>query len=194
MDNLKLKKKLEDFKGNLEGKLDEEFENVAKYLLFNGYLNVNNTRKVYIRSVELYYHEENGNIKDSIMYHRNKDNNTEPFYKSVTLNSHTSGIDICFENEKAQFRASVLVRGFDIVEEGREQNDAMNRKSTYFYDALLKGVDFSNGLTITWEEEAMTDSKWILAGPMERVNTRKKEIAAGEDLKKWRFERVIRKK
>ena len=63
MDNLKLKEKLGSFKGNQNGRIDEEFKEIAKYLLFNGYLLINNSRKVYIRSVELYYHEENGTMK-----------------------------------------------------------------------------------------------------------------------------------
>ena len=192
MDNLKLKEKLGSFKGNQNGRIDEEFKEIAKYLLFNGYLLINNSRKVYIRSVELYYHEENGTMKDSIMYHRNKNGKKEPYFESVTLNAHASGIDFCFENESAQYRASILVRGFDIVEKGKEQHEKMDARSTYFYDALLKGVDFSNGLTITWEEEKIDDTKWKLSEPLERINTRKKEEQAGEKHYNRRLERIIK--
>lgn len=192
MDNLSLKEKLTSFKGNLNGRIDEEFKEVAEYVLFHGYLLVNNARRVYIRSVELYYNEENGPMKDSIMYHRNKDGKTEPYYPAVTLNSHTSGIDLCFENEKAQFRASLLIRGFDVVEDGEQQHKTMDQRSTYFYDALLKGVDFSDGLTITWEEEQIDQNEWKLSGPVERVNTKDKESAVGEPHHKWRYERIAK--
>ena len=114
-------KKLEEFKGvanevskSVKEKiadLDEQFMNIAIYLLYGGYFHCSDRYDLYITSVEFYYHEEsediNNSIVDPIMYHRNKAkwNKKErkieirevPYYKIGTLNPHVSGIDITFE-------------------------------------------------------------------------------------------------
>ena len=48
----------------------ECFEPCAKEILLNGYFLVKNKYIIELGSIELYYHEENGPIKDYIMYHR----------------------------------------------------------------------------------------------------------------------------
>ena len=69
-------KKLEKFEGanGLEENLVPQFEDLANYFMTKGYFLINEIRRVYICDVEFYYHEEDGEIKDWIMYHRNKMN------------------------------------------------------------------------------------------------------------------------
>ena len=48
----------------------ECFEPCAKEILLNGYFLINKEYIIDLGSIELYYHEEAGPIKDYIMYHR----------------------------------------------------------------------------------------------------------------------------
>ena len=54
-----------------EENLAEQFGLLADYLLRGGYIAVGDTRRIYLRDVEFYYHEEEGPVKDPVMYHRN---------------------------------------------------------------------------------------------------------------------------
>ena len=58
------------------GKWDEEavakcFEPCARQILCNGYFLVNGEYIIDLGAIELYYHEEDGSIKDPKMYHTN---------------------------------------------------------------------------------------------------------------------------
>lgn len=131
-------------------KLPELFYNLAHYFLLEGYFLVNEKRKIYLCDVEFYYHEEfEGGIRDWSMYHRNNDNET-PYFNVGQLNAHASGIDITFESEALQYRAAMLVRGFQIDNEDPKGYD---KRSTYFYDAILNHGNLANGLTIEWIDE-----------------------------------------
>ena len=69
-------------------------------------------REIYPTAIELYYHEEGaGRFKDPIMYHTNDRKRADhpdffdkrgiesiPYFPVGSLNPHTSGIDITFEN------------------------------------------------------------------------------------------------
>ena len=65
--------------------LDKLFMDLAKYLMYGGYFHCSERYDLYITSVEFYYHEENGEIKDPIMYHRNK----KKWIKNLLLIQHT---------------------------------------------------------------------------------------------------------
>ena len=78
--------------------------------------------RLYISSVEFYYHEESGEnrIEDPIMYHRNKWNNKLKRVEEIgyfpvdTFYPHQSGVDITFESP-GKYRASALIREFYIT-------------------------------------------------------------------------------
>ena len=53
-----------DAKKNLEG----SFLKLACYLLYGGYFYCSKRYNLYITCVEFYYHEEDGEIKDPIVY------------------------------------------------------------------------------------------------------------------------------
>ncbi len=146
-----------------ESNLDTQFEDLANYFLTKGYFRVNEKRRVYICDVEFYYHEEDeGGIKDWIMYHRNKTNSkgviVEPdYFEMGQLNAHNSGIDITFENEKKKYRAGMLIRGFKIVDAWPlDKDDSIleyDKRSTYVYEAMLNCGNIGDGITIDWVEE-----------------------------------------
>ena len=135
-------------------KLSELFEPIAKHLLCGGCFEVYSgdklIRRIFPYTVEFYYHEEEGIVKDPIVYHKNKPD----YFKPGTINAHQSGIDITFENEDAKYRASALIRAFR-VKEGDDINSAYKNdyirtsyakskdveyRSTFIYDYLLTNI------------------------------------------------------
>lgn len=91
---------------------------LAKFFLYGGYINVRDQYHIYIKTIEFYYHEEEGVIKDPIMYHRNNyfiEGNI-PYFAPLSFNSHDTGVDITFENEEKKIRASVLIRAYEVLD------------------------------------------------------------------------------
>lgn len=111
--------------------------------------------RVYPTCVEIYYHEEGREIKDPIVYHRNrKTKTTEKNYEVFLLgklHNHVSGIDITFEKgEKSEtaVRASALIREFRI-----EEHEKVENRSTYLYEALYSQFSiFDGGFSVVWED------------------------------------------
>lgn len=144
----------------------ECFEPCAKEILLNGYFLVKNKYIIELGSIELYYHEENGPIKDYIMYHREnriyskiKEYNKGelPYFDFGSLNLHQSGVDITFENEQEKYRASFLIRAFRVLQQGDSvsNNQIMfDSRSTYIFDEL-----FYNG--ISWGHSTEPAIKWV---------------------------------
>lgn len=151
-----------------ESELDKLFMDLAKYLMYGGYFHCSKRYDLYITSVEFYYHEENGEIKDPIMYHRNKkkwikskkkgqqDENIEykkDFFDIGTLNPHISGVDISFENGNSElkYRASALIRAFVVKGKGVKEPKEDGR-STYVYDYLFDGLSVDkNNNQLEWK-------------------------------------------
>lgn len=149
---LSLTEALLRFRG-AEGKeenLLEQFTVLADYFFHQGYIAVNDSRRIYLRDIEFYYHEEGGLIKDPIMYHRNTFAIECPYLPVGSLYPHVSGIDITFENPEKAYRASVLVRGYNLIEGDASIPSNYETRSTYFYEALLCGCPLSDGLRLTW--------------------------------------------
>ena len=96
--------------------LKTRMRELSKYFLYGGYINVRDQYHIYIKTVEFYYHEEEGNIKDPIMYHRNKYfvEGDIPYFTPLSFNSHDTGVDITFENKGKKIRASVLIRAYEV--------------------------------------------------------------------------------
>lgn len=150
----------------------ECFAPIAEYVLLKGYFLINNYYIIDIGSIELYYHEEDGDIKDHIMYHTNehpskskvyKLNNGFPYFKIGSFNLHQSGIDVTFENDtncKDKYRASFLIRSYRVFtknEEGKiyDLSIPFDKCSTHIFDDMFyEGISFDNenGTTIKWIE------------------------------------------
>ncbi len=109
-----------------EGHLKKQFDEIAQHLLHGGYFLVSGAGmepyRVYLHTVEFYYHEEHAEepkFRDDIVYHRNRNSrDPKPAFKIGTLNAHQSGIDITFEDNSnvadPAYRASALIRCFKV--------------------------------------------------------------------------------
>lgn len=162
---------LSQFKGVAdEDELQKIFKNLASSFLYGGYINVRDEYKIYIRTVEFYFHSENSDgIHDPIVYHRNgKGLNKVAYFPLMTLHAHDSGFDITFESEVGQYRASALIRAYEVInKEGKYLKWVVNKtdskkskfkifddyqyntQSTYLY-ILLNGFTLGNTNSIEW--------------------------------------------
>ena len=129
-------------------------------------------RKIQPTVLELYYHEEkDGGFRDPIMYHTDYRKRTEkkadkktyfdlagisslPYYPIGSLNPHTSGIDVTFENAQEKYRASFLIRAYSVTYENGKTHTVDN--STEIYDdLLLNGISLDNADWIEWVDDAV---------------------------------------
>ena len=175
--NGQLIEKLKEFKGvnGKETDLKEQFENIATYLMTGGYILCDNKYRLYISSVEFYYHEESGEnrIEDPVMYHRNKENKRLNIVEEIeyfpigTFYPHQSGVDITFECP-GKYRASALIREFYITkadtpneyhnckyfspDSGWQKERSIDRRPTYVYEWLFRGLGMGRE-TFCWIEE-----------------------------------------
>lgn len=132
---------------------------LARHFFFGGYFQVNN-RKIYLRDIEFYYHEEGdgAKIKDYIMYHIS-DKIKDPtmkneYYPLGSFNAHVSGIDFTFENKKKEYRASILIRGIKVID--KDSEPIIETRPTYVYEYLLMGNSlFDDGIHIKWIDEEL---------------------------------------
>lgn len=122
-------------------------------------------RRIYPTAIELYYHEEGtGRFKDPIMYHTNdrkiRDHENYfkekgitglPYFPIGSLNPHTSGLDITFENPKEQYRASFLIREY-IVEYNPENKMPVKNSTDIYDDMLLNGIPLEQADWIEWHD------------------------------------------
>ena len=137
------------------------FLHCAKRVLA-GYFKVQ-SRKIYPTAIELYYHEEGtGRFKDPIMYHTNdrklaehvdyfvKRGITElPYFPLGSLNAHTSGIDVTFENSQEQYRASFLIREYE-VDYGDGIKHLVRNSTDIYDDMLIAGIPMQDIDWIEW--------------------------------------------
>lgn len=137
--------------------LTEKFREVSKALLYGGYIDVYGKYRIYPTTVEFYFHEENGIVKDWIVYHRNGNERFEgiddvPYFPLMSLHTHDSGFDIAFENEKKQYRASVLIRRYAVY-------DVTNKKFIH-----LPRPESAEKKYPEWEEYRVLNLKYFLNG------------------------------
>ena len=130
--------------------LADQFRVLADYLLRGGYVSVNGTRRVYLCDIEFYYHEEEGPVKDPVMYHRNTPAAELPYLPLGSLYPHVSGIDIAFESSARRYRASALVRGYNLLDGDAPLPVDYETRSTYLYEALLCGRSLDDGIRLAW--------------------------------------------
>lgn len=116
-----LKEKLVDFEKQIKETTKEEdlqilFEKLAPAFLYGGYIQVREDFKVFIKTVEFYFHSEKPDgVHDPIVYHRDgRGLDKVPYFPIMTLHSHDSGFDITFESEAKKYRASVLIRAYEV--------------------------------------------------------------------------------
>lgn len=188
--------------------LSKAFSELAPYFLYGGYIHVLNRYRIYIQRVEFYFHSEQPNgIKDDIVYHRDNYHIKAklPYFTPITFHAHASGYDIAFENPDKEYRASVLIRAYEVYDEAQKeylkvensqfvytQEPFTNTQSTYLYD-ILNG--FGDAGSILW-----TDNKSLLFDNHEELKVEKrkgvylgekwsKDIYAEPRERKWSFSR-----
>ena len=164
--------KTESQQQQLLQKLQMEFIKLAPAFLCGGYIKVRDDYRIYIRTVEFYFHSENENgIHDPIVYHRNNryivGNVPVPYFPMMSFHAHASGFDITFESEDEHYRASALIRAYEIWDirqksylvydktikkfrKSKDNESIMNVQSTYLYD-FLNGFGKDG---IVWEDES----------------------------------------
>ena len=184
-------------------KLAELFKPIAKYLLNEGcfevYSDTKLIRRVFPFTVEFYYHEEEGNIKDYIVYHKGVDD----YFKPGSINAHQSGIDITFENKDAKYRASALIRAFRVIEgddihapfkkdyrrSTRANREDVEYRSTYIYDYLFTNIPLP--INVQWADCVLENDSDLKQGY--RVNVFEYDPVSGETNKIAKSDRRDRK-
>ncbi len=195
-----------------ENAVAECFEPCAKEILLNGYFLINNEYIIDLGSIELYYHEETGPIKDYIMYHRKErvtsrikefNNGNLPYFEFGSMNLHQSGVDVTFENgeKEKEYRASFLIRSYRVL---RKSDDIANDiipfdpHSTHIFDDMFyKGISFNEEkkTTIEWIEREKGVYDIIDKIPRQNVakyteNMEKVKIANGETMQSKEILRI----
>ena len=185
------------------------FYHCAEQILCNGYFLVNDEYIIDLGSIELYYHEENGPIKDLKMYHRNgqipsnyekrftkyssrlpiyyrniADNNrTFPYFQIGSFNLHQSGVDVTFENgeENKQYRASFLIRSYRMIKKDEIGNNDIvyDPCSSHLYDDM-----YYAGLLFPSDRGSIKWIEYNKGGEIEQLV--RKNISG----RKWQFKRI----
>lgn len=198
MNSKKLIDCLTDFEGakglnkdEKEKSLEYPFTKIAQKMLRGGYFLIsgcdNEKYRIYIHSIEFYYHEElsdNKNMNETtrvcdwVMYHRNPlTGKKKEAYLTGTLHPHDSGIDITFEDQKndpdqIRYRASALIRSFKVTKGDNEDFELFESfpphisnpdKAVEYYPTHLKYYFFKQfplkRISIEWidKNEKITD-------------------------------------
>ena len=159
-----------------EKELQKSFRALAPAFLYGGYIQVHKDYQIYIRTVEFYYHsEKNDGVHDPIVYHRNgRIMESVPYFPLMTLHAHNSGFDITFESETEKYRASALVRSYEVKDMAgnylkwdknkdgvykfiKNSDYCYNTQSTYLY-FFLNGFDLGNNNDVKWIDSPRAQS------------------------------------
>ena len=157
------------------------FAEIATAALSGGYFLVNNGTKIYPMDIEFYLYGERENdeawMKDANMYHKGP---KVPYFPVIgTFYPNESGVDVTFENEKEEYRASFLIRAYRY-----EENGEVVSKPRYLWEDLFSyGSFFGDGLHIMWVD-ASEDVDVTIETDV-RVNL--KDSMGQTDTKPWRF-------
>lgn len=122
---------LKAFKGaeGCEANLFEEFKKIAEAAFFSGYFLINggckDVYKLKLTSIEFYYHEDDGYIKDKIKYLKGKD---EFGYALGAVCPNPSGVDVLFDDPQKKYHASFLIRGYKAIEPVKRNGRIMKKE------------------------------------------------------------------
>jgi hypothetical protein len=215
-----LKQKINEFTDRKERhkrqkllKLQREFIKLASAFLYGGYIQVRDDYRVYIRTVEFYFHceKENG-IHDPIVYHRNRRDydgyvlEEVPYFQLMKLNAHNSGFDITFESENGEYRASALIRSYEIKNKDgmylvwdtiertfKTRVYGYNKQSTYLY-TFLNGFSLGESNNIYWIDDFKKHSDIPKGEPRQNVfksanDFEYKKLVGKRCTREWSFTR-----
>ena len=187
---------------------------IAKYVIYGGHFHVECVKgddwfgyDIKFNKIELYYHDEipGGHI-DPIMYHTNlhtpyylKDRGikTYPYYAFGALNLHISGIDVSFENEAKQYRASFLIRDFTVYNAEDGKVISSDSYSTHAFDWFFpNGTSAATMKHLTWiedipyEKAKMRSVDQVVRKNVSQYDVQNKKIPETQCQKKWQFVRI----
>lgn len=160
-----------------EDDLNIEFSDIARELIFGGLFKVTykdadgekRLRCIRIVDAEGYYFDDRNadGVRDWIMYHRDvwkrgSIDPVSPAYLPVgTFYLHNSGVDLTFESKKHGYRASMLLRSYQMKGVDNEfavlefndlvWSEAVQSHPTYLYDDMLSVISpFDDETSIEW--------------------------------------------
>ena len=185
---MRLESILSQFKETSDEKeLQKSFRALAPTFLYGGYIQVHKDYQIYIRTVEFYYHsEKKDGVHDPIVYHRNgRIMESVPYFSLMTLHAHNSGFDITFESETGEYRASALIRSYEVKDMAgnylkwdknkdgvykfiKSSDYCYNTQSTYLY-SLLNGFDLGNNNDVKWIDSPRAQSLPLKEKPRQNV-------------------------
>ena len=173
-----------------EDKLIEEFEKIARAVINGGYFLVNENAKIFVTDIEFYFHSELDEVeiwkKDYAMYHRGP-KDAVPYFPIGSVFPHNSGVDITFENESQEYRASFLIRSHRYVD---AEETYSSDKPTYVRENMFGYAScLSEGLNIKWIDEVSVPSD-IIQDVRINVSAYDKDgelIFGVKDKRRWRF-------
>ena len=160
-----------------------EFNKIAKVVFHGGYFLVNKDVRIYPVEIEFYLHgertEDKGTwMQDIKMIHKGKKKDVPYFPNTGSFYPHTFGVDVTFENEELEYRASFLIRKYQYQKGGE-----VVENPTYLWEDLFGYNTFSgSGLVIRWKDES---SEAIEPTTAPRLNLKGKD--SKPDLRPWRF-------
>lgn len=181
--------------------LTATFGRLASHFIYGGYIKVNDAYRVYIRTIEFYYHDESNKpdaIKDPIMYHRNHTKEEigepyeEPYLPLMSIYMHSSGYDITFENEEQEYRASALIREYSIYDVEQKEFLRLTSKGMFrdervlYLKYYLNGFSLNGKPSIVWVDDEYCSQKQLL----QCARLRTYVVKDGEktsDKRQWRF-------
>lgn len=196
METLKDKLKSFTFSWKDGNKLTKEFADLARYFISGGYIKVREDYRVYPTTVEFYFHsEKDDGVKDPIVYHRNNKyvQGEIPYFPMFSLHAHNSGYDITFENPAEKYRASVLIREYQILDV-QDKQDKQNWKwlkwdkqcfreyngenpintQVCYLKYILNGISLFSTSSISWgdaeTEDEMKDPNQRKNVPLYKIN------------------------
>lgn len=168
-----------------EKTIKEQFRSIAETVFNSGYFLVNGKRCIYPTDIEFYFYAEYETKedwrRDFNMYH--KGINVPYFPKEGSLYPHRSGVDYTFENPDKHYRASFLIRAYEVGLNGRKEDHPTYLWEDMFGECTCNG---KTGLNVIWKDEPHPQ-EWK-ADETIRHNLNKGD--GEKDTKEWRFKRV----
>ena len=111
------------------------------------------------------------------MYHYGE--NVPYFPKAGSLHPHRSGVDVTFENEDKEYRASFLIRAYRNGPKGEKETHPTYLREEMFGEASFSG----KGLCIKWVDKPSGE----VVDPDVKARFRLKGKDKEADKKPWRF-------
>lgn len=180
--------------------IQDEFMKIADIALNEGYFLVNKKKKIYPVEIEFYIYGERESDQDQEwmcdfnMLHRHydkinrknpvddKDNYVDYFPEECSLYPHKYGVDVTFEKESLQYRASFLIKKYRIDDPKGE----IQEETTYLSEEMFGYAPFGKDglqLDIKWNDDPSIRTG--IQDPQPRIKFHKKNNEL--DKKKWRF-------